>query len=54
VGETVALLPKDRPSLRVLFIHLNHTNNLLWDEKAKQRLRDQGYDVARDGQEIYI
>lgn len=54
VGETVALLPKDRPTMRVLFIHLNHTNKLLWDEKAKQLLLDQGYEIARDGQEIHI
>ncbi len=54
VGETVALLPKDRPNLRVLFIHLNHTNNLLWDAKAQQLLQDQGYQSARDGEEIYI
>ncbi len=54
VGETAALLPKDRLKTRVLFIHLNHTNKLLWDVEAKQRLRDLGFDVARDGEEILI
>jgi pyrroloquinoline quinone biosynthesis protein B len=54
VSETVALLPRERRKARVLFIHLNHTNRLLWDEEARQRLRDQGFDVARDGQEISI
>ena len=53
VSETVALLPKDLKT-RVLFIHLNHTNKLLWDEKARQTLKNQGFDVARDGEEILI
>jgi pyrroloquinoline quinone biosynthesis protein B len=54
VSETVARLPKDRLKTRVLFIHLNHTNKLLGDEDAQQRLRDQGFDIARDGEEIFI
>jgi pyrroloquinoline quinone biosynthesis protein B len=54
VGETVALLPTQRLKSRVLFIHLNHTNKLLWDDAARQALHDQGFDVARDGEEIFI
>jgi pyrroloquinoline quinone biosynthesis protein B len=54
VGETVNLLPKGRPGLRVFFIHLNHTNKLLWDSPARQALHDQGFDIPRDGEEIFI
>jgi pyrroloquinoline quinone biosynthesis protein B len=35
---------------RVFFVHLNHTNRLLWDPAARARLRGRGLDVARDGQ----
>ncbi len=54
VSETVALLPLDRLKARVLFTHLNHTNKLLWDKDAQERLRSQTFDVARDGEEIFI
>jgi pyrroloquinoline quinone biosynthesis protein B len=48
VGETVARLAGARA--HVFFIHLNHTNRLLWDESARRRLLARGFDVARDGQ----
>jgi pyrroloquinoline quinone biosynthesis protein B len=48
VEETAARLAPARG--RVFFIHLNHTNRLLWDEGARQRLAARGLDVARDGQ----
>jgi pyrroloquinoline quinone biosynthesis protein B len=35
---------------RVFFIHLNHTNRLLWDGAARRRLQARGLEVARDGQ----
>ena len=34
------------------FIHLNHTNRLLWDEEARRALEGRGLGVARDGDEI--
>jgi pyrroloquinoline quinone biosynthesis protein B len=50
VEETVARLGGSRA--RVLLIHLNHTNRLLWDEAARRRLLARGVDVAREGQEL--
>jgi pyrroloquinoline quinone biosynthesis protein B len=48
VGETVARL-RARPQLasRVWFIHLNHTNRLLWDPAALGL--SGGFHVAKDG-----
>jgi pyrroloquinoline quinone biosynthesis protein B len=34
---------------RVLFIHLNHTNRLLWDRGARRALERRGFAVARQG-----
>jgi len=50
VSETVARL-RERPALgsRVLFIHLNHTNPLLWEEARRSELKE--FRVARDGEE---
>jgi pyrroloquinoline quinone biosynthesis protein B len=49
VGETMALL--GAPSLRgrVHFIHLNHTNRLLWDADALRTVEARGFRVAREG-----
>jgi pyrroloquinoline quinone biosynthesis protein B len=49
VSETMALLG---PELRrrVAFIHLNHTNRLLWDEGERTALEAQGARVALDGE----
>ena len=49
VGETAARLRGTRS--RVLLIHLNHTNRLLWDGAERRRLLARGLDVAREGQE---
>ena len=38
------------PAARVLFVHLNHTNRLLWDGAAVKTLQEKGFDVAREGQ----
>jgi pyrroloquinoline quinone biosynthesis protein B len=50
VEETVRRLP----SLggRVWFVHLNHTNRLLWDRRALRELAGKGFHVARDGEEL--
>lgn len=50
VEETIVrLTPLAR---RVLFIHLNHTNRLLWDKRALRDLARRGFHVARDGEEL--
>lgn len=55
VPETLArlsALPDVRG--RVFFVHLNHTNRLLWDEAAVSDLERKGFAVAREGQRIEL
>jgi pyrroloquinoline quinone biosynthesis protein B len=54
IRETAALLGGGPRRARVLFVHLNHTNRLLWDETAARALAEQGFAVARDGQELEL
>jgi pyrroloquinoline quinone biosynthesis protein B len=50
VPDTVALLNRPgRPRSSVFFVHLNHTNRLLWDKQAVAALKAQGFFVAREG-----
>lgn len=51
VPETIAQAPPTLRS-RLRFIHLNHTNRLLWDGKARRALERDGSGVARDGAEF--
>ena len=51
VPETMDRLSRT-PSGRVFFVHLNHTNRLLWDAAAVRRLRSKGFGVATQGQRI--
>ena len=53
VPETMARvgsIPKTRG--RVFFVHLNHTNRLLWDAGAAEDLVRKGFGVASEGQRI--
>jgi pyrroloquinoline quinone biosynthesis protein B len=54
VAETMLLfLPEPATEKKkVTFIHLNHTNPLLWDEKARAELRAAGYSIAEEGMRI--
>lgn len=52
VSETVRLFGDDPPRERVFFVHLNHTNRLLWDRKALEDLEKRGFAVAREGMRI--
>jgi len=52
VGETAARLAA--LSRRVVFIHLNHTNPLLWDDGARRDLARRGFSVAADGQVVAL
>jgi pyrroloquinoline quinone biosynthesis protein B len=55
VPETVARLSKlSLPPNRVFFVHLNHTNRLLWDAAAVRQLRKKGFGVASEGQRIAL
>ena len=53
VSETMARLPAALRS-RVRFIHLNHTNRLLWDAAARSAAAGEGIVVARDGDVIAL
>lgn len=52
VPETVSLLSTGVRSTRIFFVHLNHTNRLLWDRKEARRLLDKGFGIAAEGQRI--
>jgi pyrroloquinoline quinone biosynthesis protein B len=51
VSETVARFGHAPPaSAKVLFVHLNHTNRLLWDAAARRDLERKGFGIAREGE----
>ena len=51
VPETVARFGRrPSPPARVLFVHLNHTNRLLWDPTARRELERKGFGIAREGE----
>jgi pyrroloquinoline quinone biosynthesis protein B len=52
VSETAARVVAAGLAERVLFVHLNHTNRLLWDEPARRALEARGLRVAREGEEL--
>jgi pyrroloquinoline quinone biosynthesis protein B len=52
VPETVSLLSTEVRSTKIFFVHLNHTNRLLWDRKEARRLLDKGFGIAAEGQRI--
>jgi pyrroloquinoline quinone biosynthesis protein B len=53
VPETIARLPAALRG-RVRFMHLNHTNRLLWDSTARSAAARDGIVVARDGDVIAL
>ena len=50
VPETMERLAAPELARRVLFIHLNHTNRLLWDAAARRVVERRGFRIAREGQ----
>jgi pyrroloquinoline quinone biosynthesis protein B len=50
VPETMDRLSSSALARRVLFIHLNHTNRLLWDATARGAVERRGFRIAREGQ----
>ncbi len=50
VPETLSRFPAGVGATRIFFVHLNHTNSLLWDKREIRRLREKGYGVASEGQ----
>lgn len=52
IPETVSRLAAARAPGKVFFVHLNHTNRLLWDTGEARRLRASGFGVAAEGQRL--
>jgi pyrroloquinoline quinone biosynthesis protein B len=52
VGETMERLAG--LSSRISFIHLNHTNPLLWDGRARRDLARRGFALAADGRVLSL
>jgi pyrroloquinoline quinone biosynthesis protein B len=50
VPETVSRFgAAPRGPAKVLFVHLNHTNRLLWDAAARRELEGRGFGIAEQG-----
>lgn len=50
VSDTMARAAgRGRPVAEIVFVHLNHTNRLLWDEAAVRQVTSRGLSVAREG-----
>jgi len=55
VPETMALVAAgSAQARRVVFVHLNHTNRLLWDAAALREIEGKGFSVAREGQRVRL
>jgi len=54
VLETVARFGGKRPAGQVFFVHLNHTNRLLWDAAAESGLEKSGFRVAKQGMRLAL
>ena len=55
VPETMALVaPGSSQARRVVFVHLNHTNRLLWDAATLREIEEKGFSVAREGQRVRL
>lgn len=54
VTETMALFERcgAGTKAKIHFIHLNHTNPLLWDRKAKAAVIKSGYKIAEQGERL--
>ncbi len=54
VSETMELFKGEKSSTKakIYFIHLNHTNPLLWDTGKQDTVRKAGYNIAKQGEEL--
>jgi len=51
VSETMDLFKGENKETKskIHFIHFNHTNPVMWDKSAKQKVLEQGFNVAEQG-----
>jgi pyrroloquinoline quinone biosynthesis protein B len=54
VSETMARFGASPPHGRLFFVHLNHTNRLLWDAAAVKEIKRMGFDVAGEGMKLLL
>ena len=54
VPETMARFVTSPPRGLLYFVHLNHTNRLLWDAKAVSAVEAKGFGIAREGLRIRL
>lgn len=54
VPETISRLSTEERRAKIFFVHLNHTNRLLWDRGEARRLLDKGFGVAAEGQRLAL
>lgn len=52
VPETMSRFRAGPPRGRLFFVHLNHTNRLLWDPKAIGEVTAKGFGVAKEGMRV--
>jgi pyrroloquinoline quinone biosynthesis protein B len=54
VRETMSLFSSTsrETKSKIYFIHFNHTNPLLWDDKKKKDIRKAGFNLARQGEKL--
>jgi pyrroloquinoline quinone biosynthesis protein B len=54
VKETMLLFSKTgiETTSKIHFIHLNHTNPVLWDQTKQDSLRTAGFNIARQGEKL--
>ncbi len=54
VTETMKLFENEAPATKskIYFIHLNHTNPLLWDSGKQAEIEKAGFHVAKQGEEF--
>lgn len=51
LSETMDLFKKEskETKAKLQFIHFNHTNPVMWDKPAKQKVSEQGFNLAEQG-----
>ena len=44
----------EKDKAKIFFIHLNHTNPILWDDRAKKEVEGLGFRVAKEGMKFIL
>jgi pyrroloquinoline quinone biosynthesis protein B len=50
--DNLAPAEREKTTSKIHFIHFNHTNALMWDTMAQNKVRKAGFGVARQGQRL--